>query len=147
VTGLLKDQLGFKGHRRYGRVGYGWPYPPVRCDIGRAAVDAFKAGNDLLIIPADLDASYRAARILDPNMAADRGEAQHRPGKRSAASRPTSTPACSAMTARSSRGCTPPASAGFGGGGVHGYRRGGTFSGGWSVFGRNAGRAAAKAAG
>ena len=29
-------------------------------DIGRAAVDAFKAGNDLLIIPADLDASYQA---------------------------------------------------------------------------------------
>jgi len=29
-------------------------------DIGRAAVDAFNAGNDLLIIPPDLDASYRA---------------------------------------------------------------------------------------
>src|SRR5437899_10112100 len=29
-------------------------------NIGRAAVDAFKAGNDLLIIPADLDASYKA---------------------------------------------------------------------------------------
>jgi len=29
-------------------------------DIGRAAVEAFKAGNDLLLIPADLDASYRA---------------------------------------------------------------------------------------
>ena len=29
-------------------------------NIGRAAVDAFKAGNDVLLIPADLDASYRA---------------------------------------------------------------------------------------
>ena len=28
--------------------------------IGRAAVDAFKAGNDLLLIPADLEASYSA---------------------------------------------------------------------------------------
>jgi beta-N-acetylhexosaminidase len=29
-------------------------------DIGRAAVEAFKAGNDLLLIPADLDASFKA---------------------------------------------------------------------------------------
>lgn len=29
-------------------------------DIGRAAVEAFKAGNDLLIIPADLPASYES---------------------------------------------------------------------------------------
>jgi len=29
-------------------------------NIGRAAVDAFKAGNDLLLIPADLEASYQA---------------------------------------------------------------------------------------
>jgi beta-N-acetylhexosaminidase len=29
-------------------------------DIGRAAVEAFKAGNDLLIIPADLGASYES---------------------------------------------------------------------------------------
>src|SRR5580658_6087215 len=28
--------------------------------IGRAAVDAFKAGNDVLLIPPDLDAAYRA---------------------------------------------------------------------------------------
>ena len=32
-------------------------------NIGRAAVDAFKAGSDLLLIPADLDASYKA--VLD----------------------------------------------------------------------------------
>src|SRR5438132_13489239 len=29
-------------------------------NLGRAAVDAFKAGNDVLTIPSDLDASYRA---------------------------------------------------------------------------------------
>jgi beta-N-acetylhexosaminidase len=29
-------------------------------NIGRAAVEAFKAGSDLLLIPADLDASYNA---------------------------------------------------------------------------------------
>ncbi len=29
-------------------------------DIGRAAVESFKAGNDMLIVPADLDASYRS---------------------------------------------------------------------------------------
>ena len=29
-------------------------------DIGRAAVEAFKAGNDLLLIPADFPASYNA---------------------------------------------------------------------------------------
>src|SRR4030081_1408723 len=29
-------------------------------NIGRAAVEAFKAGNDLLLIPADLGASYTA---------------------------------------------------------------------------------------
>ena len=29
-------------------------------NIGRAAVEAFKAGNDLLLIPADFPASYNA---------------------------------------------------------------------------------------
>jgi beta-N-acetylhexosaminidase len=29
-------------------------------DIGREAVDAFKAGNDMLLIPPDLDAAYQA---------------------------------------------------------------------------------------
>ncbi|HEX8815830.1 MAG TPA: glycoside hydrolase family 3 N-terminal domain-containing protein [Terriglobales bacterium] len=60
ITELLKKKLGFKGivvpdgldmaglTRIYG--------PPA----GQAAVDAFKAGCDLLILPADLDASYKA---------------------------------------------------------------------------------------
>jgi beta-N-acetylhexosaminidase len=60
VDGLLKEEMGFKGivvtdaldmaglTRLYGK------------DVGRAATEAFEAGNDLLIIPADLDASYRS---------------------------------------------------------------------------------------
>ncbi len=60
VDGLLKEEMGFKGivvtdaldmaglTRLYGKDG------------GRAATEAFEAGNDLLIIPADLDASYRS---------------------------------------------------------------------------------------
>jgi beta-N-acetylhexosaminidase len=60
VTGLLKEELGFKGvvvtdaldmaglTRLYGK------------DVGRAAVESFEAGNDMLIIPANLDASYKA---------------------------------------------------------------------------------------
>ena len=62
VDGLLKEEMGFKGivvtdaldmaalTRLYAQNG----------GIGRAAVDSFNAGNDVLIIPADLDASYRA---------------------------------------------------------------------------------------
>ena len=62
VDGLLKEEMGFKGivvtdaldmaalTRLYAHNG----------GIGRAAVDSFNAGNDVLIIPADLDASYRA---------------------------------------------------------------------------------------
>jgi beta-N-acetylhexosaminidase len=41
-------------------------------NIGRAAVDAFKAGNDLLLIPPNLDASYHA--MLD---AVKTGEISH----------------------------------------------------------------------
>jgi beta-N-acetylhexosaminidase len=60
VSGLLKQELGFKGivvTDALEMVGVTRLYAP---DIGRAAVEAFKAGNDLLLIPADLDASYRA---------------------------------------------------------------------------------------
>ncbi len=60
VTGLLKEDMRFKGvvvtdaldmaglTRLYGK------------DIGRPAVESFKAGNDMLIIPPNLDASYRS---------------------------------------------------------------------------------------
>jgi beta-N-acetylhexosaminidase len=62
VDGLLQEEMGFKGivvtdaldmaalTRLYAQ----------NSGIGRAAVDSFNAGNDVLIIPADLDASYRA---------------------------------------------------------------------------------------
>jgi beta-N-acetylhexosaminidase len=60
VTDLLRNQLGFQGivvTDALDMAGLTRLYAP---DIGRAAVDAFKAGNDLLLIPADLDASYQA---------------------------------------------------------------------------------------
>jgi beta-N-acetylhexosaminidase len=60
VTNLLKQQLGFKGIVVTDALDMGALTRLYAADIGRAAVDAFKAGNDLLIIPADLDASYRA---------------------------------------------------------------------------------------
>ena len=60
VTGLLKNELGFKGivvTDGLDMAGLTRLYPG---NTGRAAVDAFKAGNDVLTMPADLDASYRA---------------------------------------------------------------------------------------
>jgi beta-N-acetylhexosaminidase len=60
VTGLLKEQLGFKGivvTDALDMVGLTRLYA---AHPGRAAVDAFKAGNDLLLIPPDLEASYKA---------------------------------------------------------------------------------------
>lgn len=60
VTGLLKNQLGFKGivvTDALDMAGLGGLYAK---SPGRAAVDAFKAGNDVLTMPADLDRSYRA---------------------------------------------------------------------------------------
>jgi beta-N-acetylhexosaminidase len=60
VTNLLKQQLGFKGIVVTDALDMAGLTRLYAARIGRAAVDAFKAGNDLLIIPADLDASYRA---------------------------------------------------------------------------------------
>jgi beta-N-acetylhexosaminidase len=60
VTGLLKNQLGFKGIVVTDALDMAALTRLYSAHIGRAAVDAFKAGNDLLLIPADLDASYRA---------------------------------------------------------------------------------------
>lgn len=59
VSGLLKEQLGFQGivvTDALDMAGLTSLYPN---NVGRAAVDALKAGNDLLIIPTDLDASYK----------------------------------------------------------------------------------------
>jgi len=60
VTGLLKNQLGFKGIIVTDALDMAGLTRLYEAHIGRAAVDAFKAGNDVLLIPADLDASYRA---------------------------------------------------------------------------------------
>jgi beta-N-acetylhexosaminidase len=60
VSGLLKQQLGFKGLVITDALDMGGLTRLYQNDIGRAAVDAFKAGADMLLIPADLDASYQA---------------------------------------------------------------------------------------
>jgi beta-N-acetylhexosaminidase len=59
VTDLLKKQLGFKGIVVTDALDMAALTRLYSGHIGRAAVDAFKAGNDVLLIPADLDASYR----------------------------------------------------------------------------------------
>jgi len=59
VTDLLKNQLGFKGIVVTDALDMAGLTRLYATNIGRAAVDAFKAGNDLLIIPANLDASYK----------------------------------------------------------------------------------------
>ena len=55
MTGLLKNQLGFKGIVVTDALDMAGLTRLYSANIGRAAVDAFKAGNDLLLIPADLD--------------------------------------------------------------------------------------------
>jgi beta-N-acetylhexosaminidase len=60
VTGLLQGQLGFKGLIVTDALDMAGLTSLYTSNIGRAAVDAFKAGNDLLLIPADLEVSYQA---------------------------------------------------------------------------------------
>ena len=60
VTDLLKHQLGFQGIVVTDALEMAGLTRLYSADIGQAAVDAFKAGNDLLLIPADLEASYNA---------------------------------------------------------------------------------------
>jgi beta-N-acetylhexosaminidase len=60
VTGLLKEDLGFKGIVVTDALDMAGLTRLYAKDIGRAAVESFKAGNDMLIIPANLDASYRS---------------------------------------------------------------------------------------
>jgi len=60
VTGLLKNQLGFKGIVVTDALDMAGLTRLYGAHIGRAAVAAFKAGNDVLLIPTDLDASYRS---------------------------------------------------------------------------------------
>jgi len=60
VDGLLKEEMGFKGIVVTDALDMAGLTRLYANDVGRAAVESFEAGNDLLIIPADLDKSYRA---------------------------------------------------------------------------------------
>jgi len=60
VSDLLEKQLGFKGLIVTDALDMAGLTHLFANNIGRAAVEAFKAGNDLLLIPADLGASYEA---------------------------------------------------------------------------------------
>jgi beta-N-acetylhexosaminidase len=60
VTNLLKNELGFKGIVVTDGLDMAGLTRLYAGNVGRAAVDAFKAGNDVLTMPADLDACYRA---------------------------------------------------------------------------------------
>jgi beta-N-acetylhexosaminidase len=60
VSDLLEKQLGFQGIVVTDALDMAGLTHLFQNDIGRAAVEAFKAGNDLLLIPADLGASYNA---------------------------------------------------------------------------------------
>ena len=60
VDGVLKEEMGFKGVVVTDALDMAGLTRLYAKNVGRAAVESFKAGNDVLIIPADLDASYRA---------------------------------------------------------------------------------------
>jgi beta-N-acetylhexosaminidase len=60
VSELLEKQLGFNGIIVTDALDMAGLTHLFANNIGRAAVEAFKAGNDLLLIPADFPASYNA---------------------------------------------------------------------------------------
>jgi len=60
VTGLLKKRFGFKGLVVADALDMAGVSRFDRANPGRVAVDAFKAGNDVLTMPADLGSSYQA---------------------------------------------------------------------------------------
>jgi beta-N-acetylhexosaminidase len=60
VTGLLKNQLGFKGIVVTDALDMAGLVGLYAKNPGRVAVDAFKAGSDVLTMPNNLDACYRA---------------------------------------------------------------------------------------
>ncbi len=60
VSDLLEKQLGFNGIIVTDALDMAALTHLFADNIGRAAVEAFKAGNDLLLIPADFPASYNA---------------------------------------------------------------------------------------
>src|SRR5580693_1688270 len=60
VSDLLEKQLDFKGIIVTDALDMAALTRLFANNVGRAAVEAFKAGNDVLLIPADLGASYNA---------------------------------------------------------------------------------------
>ena len=60
VSELLEKQLGFKGIIVTDALDMAGLTRLFANNIGRSAVESFKAGNDLLLIPADFPASYNA---------------------------------------------------------------------------------------
>jgi len=60
VTDLLKNQMKFNGIVTTDALDMAGLTRLYAQNVGRAAVEAFKAGNDMLLIPADLEASYGA---------------------------------------------------------------------------------------
>jgi beta-N-acetylhexosaminidase len=60
TTDLLKKQLGFRGLVVTDGLDMNGLTRLYAANPGRASVDAFKAGNDVLVIPADLQLAYEA---------------------------------------------------------------------------------------
>jgi beta-N-acetylhexosaminidase len=60
VTDLLKKQMKFNGIVTTDALDMAGLTRLYAANVGQAAVEAFKAGNDVLLIPADLEASYKA---------------------------------------------------------------------------------------
>ncbi len=63
ITGLLKQQMKFEGlvvPDAMDMAALTRLYPASSGQAGRAAVDVVKAGNDMVLLPADVEASYTA---------------------------------------------------------------------------------------
>jgi beta-N-acetylhexosaminidase len=74
VTGLLKNQLGFKGIVVTDALDMAGLVGLYAKNPGRVAVDAFKAGSDVLTMPNNLDACYQA--MLEAVRAGEIGQKQ-----------------------------------------------------------------------
>ena len=74
MTGLLKNQLGFKGIVVTDALDMAGLVGLYAKNPGRVAVDAFKAGSDVLTMPNNLDACYQA--MLEAVRAGEIGQEQ-----------------------------------------------------------------------